>query len=47
MTWAEHPLQKILIHRKKNIELVIKALEHESLLLCLLFASLDVHLLPE
>lgn len=48
VTWVEHPLQEILIHLKEQpIELVIKALTHESLLSRLMFTPLDVHLLRE
>jgi universal stress protein E len=48
VTWVERPLQEILIHLKEQpIELVIKALTHESLLSRLMFTPLDVHLLRE
>ncbi|MGE8176823.1 universal stress protein [Pseudomonas fluorescens] len=48
VVWVERPLQEILIHLKEQpIELLIKALQHESLLSRLMFTPLDVHLLRE
>lgn len=46
--WVQSPLQEILIHLKEQpMALLIKALEHESLLSRLMFTPLDIHLLRE
>ncbi|WP_433771507.1 universal stress protein [Pseudomonas putida] len=48
VVWVERPLQEILIHLKEQqMAVVIKALEHESLLSRLMFTPLDIHLLRE
>ncbi|WP_431699708.1 universal stress protein [Pseudomonas sp. BR20] len=48
VAWVENPLKELLIRLKEEpMALVIKALEHESLLSRLMFTSLDVHLLRE
>lgn len=48
VAWVERPLQEILIRLKEEpMAVVIKALEHESLLSRLLFTPLDVHLIRE
>ncbi|OPB02824.1 universal stress protein [Pseudomonas fluorescens] len=48
VAWVERPLQEILVRlREEPMTVVIKALEHESLLSRLLFTPLDVHLLRE
>ncbi|MCK1789158.1 universal stress protein [Pseudomonas violetae] len=48
VVWVENPLQEILIHLKEQpMALLIKALEHESLLSRLMFTPLDIHLLRE
>lgn len=48
VTWVERPLEEILIHLKEQpMDVLIKALEHESLLSRLMFTPLDVHLLRE
>ena len=46
--WVEKPLEEILIHVKEQpMSLLIKALQHESLLSRVIFTPLDVHLLRE
>ncbi|AWM92816.1 universal stress protein [Pseudomonas sp. 31-12] len=48
VVWVEKPLQEILIHLKEQpMALLIKALEHESLLSRMMFTPLDIHLLRE
>ncbi|MBV7572689.1 universal stress protein [Pseudomonas sp. PDM32] len=48
VVWVERPLQEILIHLKEQpMAVLIKALEHESLLSRLMFTPLDIHLLRE
>jgi universal stress protein E len=48
VAWVERPLEEILIHLKEQpMDVLIKALEHESLLSRLMFTPLDVHLLRE
>jgi universal stress protein E len=48
VVWVERPLQEILIHIKEQpMALLIKALEHESLLSRLMFTPLDIQLLRE
>ena len=48
VVWVERPLQEILIHIKEQpMALLIKALEHETLLSRLMFTPLDIHLLRE
>lgn len=48
VAWVERPLQEILIRLKEEpMAVVIKALEHESLLSRLMFTPLDVHLIRE
>lgn len=48
VVWVERPLQEILIHLKEQpMEVLIKALDHESLLSRLMFTPLDIHLLRE
>jgi universal stress protein E len=48
VVWVERPLHEILIHLKEQpMEVLIKALEHESRLSRLMFTPLDVHLLRE
>jgi len=48
VVWVERPLQEILIHLKEqSMAVLIKALEHETLLSRLMFTPLDVHLLRE
>jgi universal stress protein E len=48
VVWVENPLQEILIHLKEQpMAVLIKALEHESLLSRLMFTPLDIHLLRE
>ncbi len=48
VVWVNDPLQEILIHLKEQpMAVLIKALEHESLLSRLMFTPLDVHLLRE
>ncbi|AHZ68027.1 hypothetical protein OU5_0948 [Pseudomonas mandelii JR-1] len=48
VVWVERPLQEILIHLKEQpMTLVIKALQHESLLSRMMFTPLDIHLLRE
>jgi universal stress protein E len=48
VVWVEKPLQEILIHIKEHpMAVLIKALEHESLLSRLMFTPLDIHLLRE
>lgn len=48
VVWVERPLQEILIHLKEQpMAVLIKALEHESLLSRILFTPLDIHLLRE
>jgi universal stress protein E len=46
--WVERPLEEILIHLKEQpMDMLIKALEHESLLTRIMFTPLDVHLVRE
>ncbi len=48
VVWVQRPLQEILIHLKEQpMAVLIKALEHESLLSRLMFTPLDIHLLRE
>jgi universal stress protein E len=48
VVWVERPLQEVLIHLKEQpMAVLIKALEHESLLSRLMFTPLDIHLLRE
>lgn len=48
VVWVETPLEEILIHlREQPMSVLIKALEHESLLSRLMFTPLDIHLLRE
>ncbi|AZE49090.1 Universal stress protein family 5 [Pseudomonas chlororaphis] len=48
VVWVERPLQEILIHLKEQpMALLIKALQHESLLSRVMFTPLDIHLLRE
>jgi len=48
VVWVERPLQEILVHLKEQpMAVLIKALEHESLLSRLMFTPLDIHLLRE
>ncbi|CRL52147.1 MULTISPECIES: universal stress protein [unclassified Pseudomonas] len=48
VVWVEKPLKEILIHLKEQpMAVLIKALEHESLLSRLMFTPLDIHLLRE
>ncbi|MCK1784836.1 universal stress protein [Pseudomonas sp. TNT11] len=48
VAWVESPLQELLIRLKEEpMALVIKALEHESLLSRFIFTPLDVHLIRE
>lgn len=48
VVWVERALQEILIHLKEQpMAVLIKALEHESLLSRLMFTPLDIHLLHE
>ncbi|WP_460136212.1 universal stress protein [Pseudomonas sp. S1_E04] len=48
VAWVERPLQEILIRLKEEpMAVVIKALEHESLLSRLMFTPMDVHLIRE
>jgi len=48
VAWVERPLEEILIHLKEQpMDVLIKALEHQSLLSRLIFTPLDVHLLRE
>jgi len=48
VVWVERPLQEILIHLKEQpMAVLIKALEHESLLSRMMFTPLDIHLLRE
>lgn len=48
VVWVERPLQEILIHlNEQPMTVLIKALEHESLLSRLMFTPLDIHLLRE
>jgi universal stress protein E len=44
--WVERPLEEILIHLKEQpMDMLIKALEHESLLTRIMFTSIDVQLM--
>jgi universal stress protein E len=46
--WVERPLEEILIHLKEQpMDMLIKALEHESLLTRIMFTPLDVHLMRQ
>jgi universal stress protein E len=48
VAWVERPLEEILLHLKEQpMDLLIKALEHESRWSRLMFTPLDVHLLRE
>lgn len=48
VVWVERPLKEILIHLKEEpMDVLIKPLEHESLLSRLMFTPLDIHLLRE
>ncbi|MFW9078453.1 universal stress protein [Pseudomonas sp. P2757] len=48
VVWVENPLQEILIHLKEQpMALLIKALEHPSMLSRLMFTPIDIHLLRE
>ncbi|VVM91210.1 Universal stress protein E [Pseudomonas fluorescens] len=48
VAWVERPLEEILLHLKEQpMDVLIKALEHESLWSRLMFTPLDVHLLRE
>ncbi|MGY2343065.1 universal stress protein [Pseudomonas sp. SDO5532_S415] len=48
VAWVEKPLEEILIHLKEQpMDVLIKALEHQSLLSRLIFTPLDIHLLRE
>jgi len=48
VTWVEHPLEEIYIHLKEQpMDLLVKELEHESLLKRIVFTPLDVHLLRD
>jgi len=48
VVWLQRPLQEILIHLKEQpMAVLIKALEHESLLSRLMFTPLDIHLMRE
>ncbi|MNR08978.1 hypothetical protein D3C85_1251610 [compost metagenome] len=48
VAWVESPLKEILLHLKEQpMDVLIKALEHESLWSRLMFTPLDVHLLRE
>lgn len=48
VAWVERPLQEILVRLKEEpMAVVIKALEHQSLLSRLMFTPLDVHLIRE
>jgi universal stress protein E len=48
VVWVERPLEEILIHlREQPMTVLIKALEHETLLSRLMFTPLDIHLLRE
>ena len=46
VVWVERPFKEILIHLKEQpMDVLIKALEHESLLSRLIFTPLNIHLL--
>jgi universal stress protein E len=48
VVWVDNPLKEILIHLKEQpMAVLIKALEHESVLSRLMFTPLDIHLLRE
>ncbi|WP_095147708.1 universal stress protein [Pseudomonas sp. Irchel s3a18] len=48
VVWVENPLKEILLHlHEQPIDMLIKDIEHESLLKRAMFTSLDVHLLRE
>ncbi|MBK5300809.1 MULTISPECIES: universal stress protein [Gammaproteobacteria] len=48
VAWVENPLEEILTHLKEQpMDVLIKALEHQSRLSRLVFTPLDVHLLRE
>lgn len=48
VAWVERPLQELLVRlREEPMTVLIKALEHESLLSRLMFTPLDVHLIRE
>ncbi|MBP5073962.1 universal stress protein [Pseudomonas chlororaphis] len=48
VVWVQNPLQEILTHLKEQpMALLIKALEHQSLLSRVFFTPLDIHLLRE
>lgn len=46
--WVENPLEEILVHvQEQPIDMLIKDVEHDSMLMRAMFTSLDVHLLRE